>query len=200
MLERTNTYITKCVDLGILSSSSFRKYPLRPLNLAIVLKAYALTTGLPYDLNNSKLQEIAHHKYYLTDSGLEWLYSVLSSWSLMFLRSVFPLVFSKATEEDLKSLDKYRGLANFRGTVGLRPKAGSKQEAMLVRLNGKRKIKYKFKSLREARAELLSLSRYYPLENFKLYRRMTNGYFAEVPLVINTTRGGSINNLPEEYR
>jgi len=200
MLEHTDAYITKCVDLGILSSSSFRKYPLRPLNLAVVLKTYATTSGIPYDLNNNKLQEIAHHTYYLTDEGLTWFYNVLSSWSFPFVRSMFPILFAKATESDLKALDKYYGLANFRGTVGQRPKAGSKQEAMLVRMNGKRKITYKFATLHEARAELLSLSRYYPLQDFKLYRRMTNGYFAQVPLVVSANKRRQTNNLPEDYR
>ena len=199
MFEHTDQYISKCVDLGILSLSPYREYPLRPLNLAVVLKAYALTSALPYDFNHMKLQEIEHHVYYLTDAGLEWLYRTLGSWSLNFLRSNFSQIFAKATEDDLKSLDKYQGLANFRGTVGIRPKAGSKQSAVIVHRQGNRIRKYNFNALRDAREELVRLSRFYPISEFKLYRRSNQGALIEVPTVLKTRDSSySINNLRKD--
>ena len=195
MLEHTDAYISKCVELGILCVTPFRKYPLRPFNLAVVLKVYALSSRLPYSINHTRLKEIDHHLYYLTDAGLEWLYQSFSQWSLDFLRSTFASLFAKATPDDLKNLSGFSGLANFRGETGVRPKAGSKQGAMLVRVDGKRKQTFKFDTLHEARAEFLSLSRFYPIDQFKLYRLSKKGSYKEVQLILQPSKRGLGNNL-----
>lgn len=186
MLEHTDAYIAKCVDLGILTSVSSRKYPLRPMSLATVLKAYALSLSLPYYLNPMALDMISHHQYYLTDGGLEWLYQVLQSYSLAFLRSSFAVIFQNATEEDLQHLDTYPHLANCRGTTGIRPKAGTKQGAILKH----NRRSYHFDNIRAAREELLRLSRFYPISEFRLFRITKEGKTKEIPTILAPSNRG----------
>lgn len=195
MLEHTDAYILKCLDLGILCQDNIRQYPLRPFSLVLVLKLYALSARLPYEVNHTRLDKITQQAYYLTDSGLSWLYENLRQYPLPFLRSHFGNLFSTATEEDLKHLDQYSRLANFRGTTGARPKAGTKQAAMLVRFVGRCRREYKYDSLRAARCDLINLSRFYSLQEFKLYRLSCNGCYTEVPLVLKPNKRGVIDNL-----
>jgi hypothetical protein len=194
--------ILDCIRLGILTESPLRKYPLRAANLAVVLKAYAIEAKLPYTLNNQKFDELSDYKLYLTDAGLEWLFNVFKQHSLPFLRSAFQFVFSNATEADIQN-PEYVGYNNFRGITGDRPKAGTKQKAVLVRKVGRTLREYKFDSIREARREFLYLSRFYPVEQFKLYRIKKNTkkgkvsyYRDEIPLILKESKRGVPVNLP----
>lgn len=183
--------IDECVDLGILTYKKVRKYPLRSANLFMVLKAHAIETHQPYTVDATKKTD---EKLYLTDAGLTWLYHVFTQRDLTFLRSVFQFVFSKATEYDLKHIDKYEGMKNFKGLSGERPKAGTKQKALLIRTRKKVKQEFHFDNIREARQEILHLTRFYPADEFKLYRIRTTkrGTFKEeIPLIIGATNRGA---------
>ena len=189
MLEHTDAYIRKTVDLGILTPSPFRKYPLRPMSLATVLKLYATEAGLPYDINNQKLKEIAHHKYYLTDEGLAWFYSAIKDHSIVYLRSQFRSLFATMADRDYGHLDSFPPLANFRGTVGDFQRS-SKQTAQLVHTQGKRVKVYDFPTIVEARGELLRMSRFYPIEEFRLYRitwNKTKGRMVRIEIKLKET-------------
>lgn len=195
--------ILDCLRLGILTETPHRKYPLRAANLSAVLKAYAIEARMPYTLNVRNLQELSDYKLYLTDEGLEWLYDVFKQHSLPFLRSAFQFVFSSATEDDVQNPEQYAGFNNFRGTIGERPKAGTKQKAVLVRKVGKALREYKFDSIREARAEFFNLSRFFPVDQFKLYRirketrnKTPSYYREELPLIFKESKRGMVGNLP----
>jgi hypothetical protein len=114
------------------------------------------------------------------------------------LRSTFPHVF--ANLKDIKELETYFGLNNFKGLVGENYKAGTKNKAILVRTFGVNKIEYEFDTLVEARKEVLSLSRYYPLEQFTLYYLFKNKkgvyYKQKAPLILESNRRGVSINLP----
>lgn len=200
----THAYVLKCVELGILTEQSPRKYPLRPASLALVLKAYAVSMHLPYTLNNQKYDLLDDYTYYLTEGGYEWLISVFQSCSLPYLRSTFHYLFNSATQADIDNPESYQAFNNFRGTVGERPKAGTKQKAVLVHTTGNKVREYKFDNIREARHEVLMLLRYYPIEEFKLYRmhldRNGKYYKDAIPLIIEKSGRGTAVNLPHLRR
>lgn len=111
---------------------------------------------------------------------------------------MFKFVFSQATEEDIDNV-KYQGYNNFRGIIGDKPKAGTKQSAILMHKDKE----YSFTTLREARKEVLMLSRFYPIDEFKLYRirkNTKNGkvyyYKEEVELILKESKRGRDSNLP----
>lgn len=199
--------ISKCKQLGILTETSTRKYPLRTANLAAVLKAYAITARQPYKIDNQNLDELRDYTLYLTEAGYEWLLDVFGQFSLAFLRSAFQFVFSNATEADLKKPEKYAGYRNFKGTIGDRPKAGTKQKAVLVRRVGRVDRRTEFDSILKAREEFFNLSRYFPAEQFKLYRvrkQTKKGrvyyYEEEIPLILEQNKRGVDSNLPHLRR
>jgi hypothetical protein len=197
LLEFSERYITRCIDIGILTKKKIHEYPLRNANLAMVLKAYAVSTHKPYTVDKN-FEVLDDHKLYLTDGGFEWLLATFSMHSLQYLRSTFHFVFSNATEDDIDN-PKYMGYNNFRGITGDRPKAGTKQKAVLVHTQGKLVKEYRFDTLREARKELLMLSRFYPIDEFTLYRiRKNKGstYRSEVRTVLPENKRGAVSNLP----
>lgn len=208
MNEHSDAYIAKCLELGILTKAPIRKYPLRAANLGIVLKAYALTAHKSYTLNNRDYSVLAGHNLYLTDDGLAWLYESFRRYTFAYLRSTFQFVFSKATPDDIVNLETYEGMRNFQGTLGDKPKAGSKRGAVLVRSYGKdRKItkEFIFESIVLARKEALNLTRYYPADEFKLYalrplKPKADGSInycrVEIPLVLPPSMRGVHSNLP----
>ena len=72
-----------------------------------------------------------------------------------------------------------------------------------MRKVGRTLREYKFDSIREARREFLYLSRFYPVEQFKLYRIRKNTkkgkvsyYRDEIPLILKETKRGVPVNLP----
>ena len=200
MLEYSERYITCCIERGFLTYEVIRKYPLRPANLAAVLKAYAIDENLPYQLDSSACNELEYYSVYLTDAGLLWLFGVFQAHTLPYLRSMFQFVFTKATEKDLQSIENFEGMRNFKGENGVRPKAGTKQAAILVRRFSKHgKQTFHFSTIREARDELFVLLRFYPLEQFTLYRvraQQRGGridrFKEEIPLLINTGTKGAM--------
>lgn len=201
-------YIDKCIDIGILTKTSSRKYPLRSANLGMVLKAYALECNLPLTVNSTNFNVVDEHKLYLTDGGLEWLYSVFKKKDLEFLRRVFLFVFVHASEKDLLDLDNYKGMANFKGDVGVKPVAGTKVKAVLVRSygkGGKIKKEYHFENIKEARAGLLDLTRFYPVDEFQLYKMKTDKkgytYKDKITTVLKESkRGISLIKYQEEQK
>ena len=208
-MQQSDLYVTKCLELGILTDEKIRAYPLRSANLAVVLKAYAITMRMPYTINNRHLELLDDYDLYLTDGGLEWLFSIFKQFSLQYLRSAFQFVFSYAREDDIGD-PKYMGYNNFRGIIGDKPKAGTKQKAVLVRSygkNGKIKKEFPFDTLREARQGVIDLTRFYPIDEFKLYRirrQHKNGkdyyYRSEVPLLLKESKRGLTGNLPNDRR
>lgn len=199
----THQYILRCVALGILTDKSPRKYPLRAANLALVLKAYAIAMHLPYTINNQRYDLMEGYTYYLTEGGYEWLMNFFQQYSLPYLRSTFHFLFANATKVDIDNPEQYQAYNNFRGTVGERPKAGTKQKAVLVRTYKNMKKEYHFDTIAEARQELLMLTRYFPLNEFTLYRVRKNTraegvtyYRSEIPLLIEKSGRGTAVNLP----
>jgi hypothetical protein len=191
------------MQIGILTDKPIRKYPLRAANLAMVLKAYAVASRLPYTVDNHNFDELSEYRLYLTEGGLEWLYNLFKQYSLAYLRSTFQFIFSAATEADVQNPEQYAGYNNFRGTIGDMPKAGTKQKAILVRRVGRVDRKYEFNSILEAREEFFNLSRYFPADQFKLYRIRKNTkrgkvyyYEQEIPLVLEKSKRGVAVNLP----
>lgn len=208
MFFNTVEYIAKCKALGVLTDEKIRKYPLRAANLAMVLKAYAVDTNQAYTLNNLKYDEVfSEYELYLTEGGLEWIFDFFKRHGLAFLRTVFQFMFANATDFEVQHPETYAGFNNLRGTVGDKQKAGTKQAAILERLVGRVKKQYHFTTLREAREEFFRLSRYYPIEEFTLYRirKLTkNGrethYKEKVPLLLPESRRGRVVNLPNVRR
>lgn len=202
MHEHSDHYISKCLEVGILTEDNIRKYPLRPANLATVLKAYAISMKLPYTIDNHNFDILDDYKLYLTDGGFEWLLDFFSQHSLEFLRHTFSFVFSMATAADISNPD-YQGYKNFRGLRGIKPKAGTKQQAILVRTVGRTKRETHYETLLEARQAVIDLTRFYPADEFKLYRIRVNRkngketyYRSEVPLFIDSSKRGAVVNLP----
>lgn len=168
----------------------------------MVLKAYALESRLPYSIDN-KNYDILDEKLYLTDEGIEWLYSIFRKHSFGYLRRVFQFVFSKATPASLKQLETYEGLNNFRGTTGERPKAGSKQKAILIRRHGRVEQVFNFDTIHEARQEVLMLTRFYSPDELTLYRVRTQNkkgreyqFKEKIPLLLGESKRGLAINLP----
>ena len=201
MVEYFERYIESCINAGLLTAENIHPYPLRPANLSAVLKAYAIDQNLPYKMDARNYNELEQWRLYLTDRGLSWLITVFKSHNLAYLRSAFQFVFSKATETDLDNLEMYEGLRNFKGEDGVRPKAGTKQAAMLVRRFSKHGAQvFNFSTIREARQHLLQLSRFYPLDQFTLYRvraqqrgTRIDRFKEEIPLLVNRTPKGGLS-------
>jgi hypothetical protein len=198
MQDQVQIYIDQCIRIGLLTSKKLRKYPLRSANLAVFVKVYALFAKLPFVLDVSNLNNFDEYKLYLTEDGLAWLIHQFKQYSLSFLRTTFQFVFSNL--KDLKDIDTYEGLNNFKGITGVNYKAGTKNKALLIRQVGVRKLEYEFNTLVEARKEVLSLTRYYPLTQFTLYLigKTKKGvyYKQKVPLVLESNRRGVPVNLP----
>lgn len=170
MLTHTDKYLDKCQTLGILTTEKLHKYPLLPLNLVCVLKAYAICASLPYTIDTLNLDRLDLASYYLTDTGLEWLFTVFREHSISYLRSVFPGIFAKVTEDVLQSNKLEERFKNFRGVSGVLPKVGGNPRALLVCSFAKPEKRIPFSTLADARAEVVRLSRFYMLEDMKLYR------------------------------
>lgn len=199
MREFSAKYIERCIIVGILTKEEIHKYPLRSANLAMVLKAYAVASHQPYDLSKGSYALLDPYKLYLTEEGFDWLLGVFNSHSFRFLRRTFPFVFTMAKRDDVSD-PNYQGYRNFRGLIGDRPKAGTKQGAVLVRTygrNNERTQEFKFKTLKKAREELVRFLRFYPPEEFTLYRlkkQKVGGkykyYRSEVPLMLEENNRG----------
>jgi len=167
----------------------------------MVLKLYATSSRQPYTITNA-YEVLDRYTYYLTEGGFDWLLYTFDKHSLAFLRSNFHGIFVRATKEDI--LDpQYQGYANFRGDKGDRPKAGTKQKAILIHQRGRAEKEYKFDTLKEARETVNELARFYPLEEFTLYRirKLTKKgkatyYKEKVRLVLPPNRRGAHTNLP----
>jgi hypothetical protein len=203
-MEIAHELIEKCKSTGILTEASIRKYPLRSGNIAVVLKAYALKVRMPFIIEASKLKELDVYKLYMTDAGLDWLINEFKKYTLAFLRTGFQFVFSNAGVKDLENLKDYRGLNNFKGLVGINYKVGTTHPALLVRQYGKNNkmiLETQYDTLVEARKDVLYLTRFYPLEQFTLYR-LTKSKGKDVysrykvPLFLETNRRGVPINLP----
>lgn len=198
----SDLYIQRCIEAGVLTKEPIWKYPLRPANLAMVLKTYAVATNRPYDVSNQKYHLLSHHKLYLTAAGFEWACSVYKSHTLGYLRTAFPFLFSRADERSLDHPEKYVGFRNMRGEIGERPKAGSKSRAVLVRRYGKdNKLvrEYIYDTLHEARDAIPHILSVYPPEQFTLYRlKKVKGkeYRERVALILGPSRRGVAVNLP----
>ena len=171
----------------------------------MVLKAYAVETNVPYSVTNN-YAVLSDYKLYLTDGGLEWLIHGFKKHSFTFLRSTYQFVFSNAKEEDVGDLE-YLGYNNFRGVTGDKPKAGTKQKSILLHSHCGKVTEYKFDTLHEGRAEVLQLTRFYPIEEFVLYRirKLTKKgkatyYREKVRLILPPTKRGVKSNLPHIRR
>jgi hypothetical protein len=197
MKELVAKYIDQCITVGILTPEKIRKYPLKEGNIGVVLKAYALHSRLPFALDNSDVSIYQGYNLYLTKDGYKWLINEFKSFTLAYLRSAFQHVFINLN--DIKSIDKYEGLNNFKGLSGINYKVGTLNGAILVREQGVRKHELYFTTLAEARKEVLNLSRFYPIENFTLYRtgEIKGVYYKQkVPLILESNRRGVPVNLP----
>jgi hypothetical protein len=198
MEDLVQQYIDQCVRIGLLTYNKIRKYPIRPGNLAVVIKIFSLYTKQSFEINNQNISLYSNYNVYLTNTGLKWFINQFKSYTFYFLRSTFPHVF--ANLKNIEDLETYSGLNNFKGLVGENYKAGTKNKAVLVRMYGINKIEYTFDTLVEARKELLSLSRYYPLEQFTLYYLFKDKkgvyYKQKAPLILESNRRGMAINLP----
>jgi hypothetical protein len=202
-MESTDYYVSQCITTGILTTDRIRKYPLRPSSIAVVVKAFALKARMPFEIDAHKVNEFDTYRLYLTDKGLAWLLNEFKQYTLVFLRSTFQYVFSQATPKDIENLEQYQGLNNFRGIVGVNYKAGATHPALIVReygKNNKLKTETQYNTLVDARQELLHLTRFYPIEQFKLFRliKTKKGTYtrSSVPLFLETNRRGVPVNLP----
>ena len=197
MKELVDKYIDQCITIGILTSEQIQKYPLRSGNIAVVLKAYALHSKLPFTLDNNDISIYDNYKLYLTEDGYRWLIDEFKKYTLVFLRSTFQHVF--ANLNDISKINNYKGLNNFKGISGINYKAGTKSGAVLVRKQRARVHELFFTTLTEARKEVINLTRFYPVEDFNLYL-VTNSkgvyYKQKVPLILESNRRGVPVNLP----
>ncbi len=203
-MELAHELIEKCKSTGILTEASIRKYPLRSGNIAVVLKAYALKLRMPFIIETINLKELDVYKLYLTPEGLDWLINEFKGYTLAFLRTGFQYVFSNATVKDLEHIENYQGLNNFKGIIGTNYKVGTMHPAVLVRKygkNGSMELETKYDTLAEARLDVLHLTRFYPADQFTLYRLSLNKqngvyYKKKVPLFLEENRRGVSINLP----
>jgi hypothetical protein len=203
-MEIAHELIEKCKSTGILTEASIRKYPLRSGNIAVVLKAYALKLRMPFTIDTVKLNELDVYRLYLTPEGLEWLINEFKGYTLAFLRTGFQFVFSNASVKDLESIEQYQGLNNFKGISGINFKMGERNPALLVRQYGKNNkliIETRYDTLVDARKDVLHLTRFYPAEQFTLYRlakSKSKGIYLrhKVPLFLEENRRGLTVNLP----
>jgi hypothetical protein len=203
-MELAHELIEKCKSIGIFTEASIRKYPLRSGNIAVVLKAYALKLRMPFTIDTVKLNELDVYKLYMTDAGLDWLINEFKKYTLAFLRTGFQFVFSNASVKDLENIDHYSGLNNFKGISGINFKMGTRNPALLVRRYGKNNkmiLETQYDTLVDARKDVLHLTRFYPAEEFTLYRlakSKSKGIYLKhkVPLFLEENRRGVSVNLP----
>lgn len=200
-MELAHELIDKCISTGILTKGKIRKYPLRPGNIAVVLKAYALKVRMPFVIETQNLKELEPYKLYLTKEGLSWLINEFKQYTPVFLRTAFQFVFSNASAKDFEDIENYINLNNFKGLSGSNYKVGTTHPAVLVRTNGKLKVETEYDTLAEARQDVLHLTRFYPADQFKLYRlikaKTKDVYYRyEVPLFLEANRRGVPVNLP----
>lgn len=152
--------------------------------------------NMPYTLHPRLTKHMPDTDYYLTVGGFEWMLFTLKQYSFAYLKSTFPLLYA-AAKADCVADPTYEMYGNFRGVVGEAPKAGTKQKAILVHRKGRVEHEYKFDTLREARKEVISLTRFYPASAFTLYRIRKNTkrgkvsyYKSKVPLILEPTNRG----------
>jgi hypothetical protein len=197
MKELVDKYIDQCITIGILTPEQIRKYPLRPGNIAVVLKAYSLNSKLPFTLDNNDISIYNNYKLYLTKDGYDWLINEFKKYTLVFLRVTFQHLFVNL--KYLKDLENHNGLNNLKGITGINYKQGTLNGALLIQKQGVRMQELYFKTLAEARQEVISLTRFYPIENFILYRMSKSKgvyYKQKVPLILESNRRGMAINLP----
>jgi hypothetical protein len=197
MKELVDKYIDQCITIGILTPEQIRKYPLRSGNVAVVLKAYALNSKLPFTLDNNDISIYDSYKLYLTKDGYDWLINEFKKYTLVFLRVTFQHLFVNL--KYLKDLENHNGLNNLKGITGVNYKQGTLNGALLIQKQGVRMQELYFKTLAEARQEVISLTRFYPIENFILYRMSKSKgvyYKQKVPLILESNRRGMAINLP----
>ena len=189
MLEHSSAYIHKCKELGILTDSPVRQYPLKPANLAAVLKMYALQAKVPYKILLKQFSVLADERLYLTELGEAWLFDQWQQYSLEYLRSILPYLFATIpTLKDLNKVDKFR---NFIGLSGEGMSKYKPQRAVLIRTRGIRKEEMHYGSVKEAREALLTLTRFYPLSQYKLYAiNNRTGQRVETPLILRGNPNG----------
>ena len=190
-------YLYQCMTADILTVEKVRQYPLRPGNLGVVLKLYSLYAKLPFVFDNMDISVYEDKNMYLTPSGYNWLINEFKKYTLAYLRSTFKHVF--ANLKNIEEINQYKGLNNFKGIVGENYKAGTLSGAILVREYGIKKYEWSFTTLAEAREEVINLTRFYPVEQFTLYRtRKSKGvyYKQKVPLILESNRRGVPVNLP----
>jgi hypothetical protein len=191
------SYITQCVNAGILTEEKIKSYKLKPGSLAVILKVYALYNKIPFVFNAQTFAEYKNYNLFLTDEGYVWLINEFKKYTLSFLRSTFSHIFLRLN--DLNKLESYNGLNNFKGISGTNYKAGTKSSAVLLRKQGARVHELFFTTLAEARKEVINLTRFYPVEDFNLYL-VTNSkgvyYRQKVPLILESNRRGVPVNLP----
>ena len=197
MKELVDKYIDQCITIGILTPEKTRKYPLRSGNIAVVLKAYALHSKLPFTLDNNDISIYDNYKLYLTKDGYRWLIDEFKKYTLIFLRATFQHLFVNL--KSLNDLDNHNGLNNLKGMTGVNYKEGTLNGAVLIQKQGIREHELYFTTLAEARQEVINLTRFYPIENFTLYRMSKSKgvyYKQRVPLILEANRRGVSINLP----
>jgi len=197
MKELVDKYIDQCITIGILTPEQTRKYPLRSGNIAVVLKAYALHSKLPFTLDNNDVSIYDNYKLYLTEDGYRWLIDEFKKYTLIFLRSTFQHLFVNL--KSINDLEKHNGLNNLKGITGVNYKEGTLNGALLIQKQGVRTHELYFTTLAEARQEVINLTRFYPIENFILYRMSKSKgvyYKQRVPLILEANRRGVSINLP----
>jgi len=197
MKELVDKYVDQCITVGILTTEKIRKYPLRPGNVAVVLKAYALYSKLPFTLDNNDVSIYDGYVLYLTKAGYDWIIQEFKKYTLVFLRSGFQHLFVNL--KSVEQLENHNGLNNLKGIAGINYKEGTVNGAILIRKQGVRTHELYFTTLAEARKEVISLTRFYPIENFTLYRMSKSKgvyYKQKVPLILESNRRGVAINLP----
>ena len=190
-------YLYQCMTVGILTVDKFRNYPLRAGNLGVVLKLYSLYAKLPFVFDITNIEDYEDKNMYLTTLGYNWLINEFKKYTLVYLRSTFRHVFSNL--KNIEELETYKGLNNFKGIVGENYKAGTLSGAVLIREHGVKKYEWSFQTLAEARKEVINLTRFYPIEQFTLYRTGESKsvyYKQKVPLILESNRRGVPVNLP----
>lgn len=170
-----------------------RKYPLREYNFRVICKCYAMFFNIPYlfDITDVGGQ---FTDCYMTDYGLNWFYNFLRSKDIPYLKTIFPHLFIRipadTTHLDYATCSVFN---NFRGVTGVKRRAGTLQRAMVERRVKRCTRKYEFDSIAEARQQLMLWLRYYPAEEFTLYRvREQKGYTIreQIPLVVDNSKRG----------
>jgi hypothetical protein len=197
MKELVDKYIDQCITVGILTTEKIRKYPLRPGNIAVVLKTYSLHSKLPFTLDNNDVSIYDGYVLYLTKDGYNWIIQEFKKYTLIFLRSSFQHLF--ANLKSVEKLEEHNGLNNLKGITGINYKEGTLNGAILIRKQGVRTHELYFTTLAEARKEVINLTRFYPIENFTLYRtgKVKGVYYKQkVPLILESNRRGVPVNLP----